>query len=80
MNQYIHKYKFIYIKIFINNYIINNYIMINTYNKRINNILETYKNTLNTNTSKIIKNNKNCNNSNVSFTREVVMKSIKGVL
>ena len=52
--------------------------MINTYKEKINNILEFYKNSLNTNTSKIIKNNKNCNNSNVSFTRELASNQITG--
>jgi hypothetical protein len=50
--------------------------MSNIYNQKINNILEYYKNILNTKTSKIIKNNKECINSNVSFTRDLASNLI----
>lgn len=52
--------------------------MSNNFKEKINKVLNTYKNNLNTNTSKIITNNKNCNNSNVSFTRDLASNQITG--
>ena len=53
--------------------------MNNNYSTKINNVLNTFKNNLNNNTSKIIRNNKNCNNNpNVSFTRQLASNQITG--